>query len=227
MLKPSKSTLKLGKVIAGQSGKAIGITLTNASKISASINSLPQHLSGTVTNFAVSGDNCSGQKVAPGKKCTFDVAFTPHTFSSPSSNELTATLPVVYNSAGGIPLEITLSGMPEPVTLSAPKSESFSGIAGSTSKPKTVRITNNTKVPVTLGTGSALPATDYSLVSDSCSAAILGPAPAQKSCTVGVVFKPSETTKGAVPAAILGYTFTWNGAAFQNNVAISLKGAVK
>lgn len=229
VLKPSKGSINFGKVIVGQGGKALTVALTNTSKVTASINSIPQYLSGTVTNFTVSGDTCSGQMVSAGKKCDFDVAFTPHTFAPPSSIELTAMLPVVYNSAGGVPLQITLSGAPVPVTLSAPKSQSFNGAAGGTSKAKIVTITNDTKVPVTMGAGGILPTADYTLIADNCKNLTIGPPPATSNkCTAAVEFSPPlGTPKGAVPSAILGYTFTWNSATYQNTVAVTLKGRVK
>ncbi|HEX6020662.1 MAG TPA: choice-of-anchor D domain-containing protein [Solirubrobacter sp.] len=65
-------------------------------------------------DFAVSGDDCSGRRVHPGKSCRIEVRFTPSTTGTRE-----ATLIVASNERGS-PLEIDLRGTASPPPRPAP-----------------------------------------------------------------------------------------------------------
>jgi hypothetical protein len=201
------------------------VTVTNVGKVATTIGAIvvPAAPPVAASNFQLSNNNCpiSPASLAPKKKCTFEVTFTPF-----AVNPVTGTLMIPYGDS--LNAEVALSGDGTPVTLSGPKSESFpSTMHGLPSKTqKKVTITNKTAVTITFTTVDI--GADFSIIggTDLCAGQ---PLLAKAKCTVMVGFKPlSSTPTGAVSGETLTYSFTYGGPLMLNgNIEITLKGTVK
>jgi len=224
-LKITPAKLNFGKVYASASSKVHKVTIVNASKANSTIGLIVPPAAALSSDFTISNNLCSGVTLAPKKKCSFGLAYTPTT---PTGVLETRTLTVPHD--GGI-TNMTLSGIPIPVTLAAPKVSSFPLTArGNRSAPKTLTITNNSPVSVTI-TGKAFSAGNFAIVSgtDLCSGSILDPkaSPPVKKCTVQVEFAPqANASPGAVPPETLQYNYAY-GHSLAGNAQTVLKGSDK
>jgi hypothetical protein len=228
-LTAAPAKINFGKVFATLSSKVHLVTVKNVGKLTANIGQIVPPAPATPSDFAISNDLCSNTALAPKGKCTLDVAFAP---AVPGPLE-TKLLAIPHD---GTETDVTLTGTPLAVTLSAPKVETFaSTVPGGRSKAKTITITNTSPLAVTLQTGGINPGTDFQIVgsADNCSGAVIGPttgpspAPSKK-CTMQVQFGPGgSASPGAVIPEPLSYPFTYGGGALNGNVAITLKGTVK
>jgi hypothetical protein len=220
---PTKLTAAPGKInfgseFAGIQSSSHVVTLTNAGKVAASINSLSvTAATSKPSDFGLTSDNCSTQTVLPHKTCKFDVFFKP----TGIDGQVTASITVPYN---GTSPTIALSGNAVAVTLSAPTSEGFPATThGSTAKTThKITIRNLTTVPVKMGSISV--GTDFGFSGDTCSTAVLS---AKTSCTVTAIFSPQNGTAPGQVDEPLTYPFRWASGAFNNSVGIHLKGVVK
>ena len=161
-------------------------------------------------------NTCSGQTIAPKKKCSFEVEFAPATRRRDRQIDRGA-----YNGASPA---MSLSGAGIAVTLKAPKSESFTAVdAGAVGKAKSIELSNPSTVPVTLET-AALGAPDpgsFTIASDGCSGQLLA---SKSKCTVAVKFAPPGTASGT-QTSTLSFGFTYG--ANNGSVSIALKSKVK
>jgi hypothetical protein len=229
-LTAAPAKINFGKIFATLSSKVHLVTVRNVGKLTANIGQIVPPAPATPSDFAITNDLCSNTALAPKGKCTLDVAFAP---AAPSVGIETKTLVIPHD---GTETDVALSGTALAVTLSAPKSESFPAtLPGTTSKAKTVTITNTSPLAVTLQTGGINPGTNFQIVSgaDNCSGAVIGPttgpspAPSKK-CTMQVQFAPGgSASPGAVFPETLSYPFTYGGGTLSGNVATTLKGTVK
>ena len=171
---------------AGTTSAARSILLTNYASTSLTISSIA-----TTAGFAET-DNCNGS--LPGNSgtppdCTIQVTFTPAA-SGPQSGTLTIT-----DSDPSSPQVVQLSGTGTSVVLS-PTLLSFGIVpVGSQSASKTVTLTNEAAVPVTINSITAT--TDYQ-VTNTCGSSL----PAQGQCTLSVVFRPTTTGKRYAPLTV-------------------------
>jgi len=177
--------LYYGVLNTGTTSAAQTVTLTNQQ-------SVPLNIASVVAtgNYAES-DNCvSSSPIAPGGTCTISVTFTPTV-----SGTLTGQVTVTDDAPGSFQVvNMTGAGAAPAVTL-APTSLKFTGLAGSTTAAKTVKLTNSGVGPLTIS--SIVASGDYA-ETDNCVSS--SPLAQGASCTISVTFSPSVT--GTVPGAI-------------------------
>lgn len=196
---PSKETW--GKVVVGQIGGAKTVTATNSGSAAVSFTSVTV---GTA-NFAITSSTCTGS-LAPSKKCTVKVEFTP-TQGGPLTDTLTFA-----DSASNNPQTVSLSGTGEDLMLN-PTVYNFGTLAvGGTSSPATITITNESSSTVTLSeTISGSSKADFIISHNGCGSTLGG----KSSCTVQVEFTPKA--KGLLSANL---QVTSTGGGSPQNVAV-------
>jgi len=219
VLKVAPTKINFGKLVASLKSKPKTVTVTNIGKIDANI----ADASAAAVGSQFTATNGCVNPLPPKKSCKIGVEFSPSVANPAVSGFLT----VNYN--GAAPLQASLAGSALPATLTAPTSVSLTAAAGSTSKPKTITISNPTGALVTLEPGAIVPGANFAIVSssDNCSGQSLGPAPApSKKCTVAVEFASGGAPKGTILNANLDYNFNY-GNGLSGAVTIPLKGTVK
>jgi len=187
LMKLSPAALSFAKVVVGQSGAAKTVTATNTGSAGVTFTSVAV---GTA-NFKITSSTCTGS-LAPKKKCTVQVEFTPT-----QGGSLTDTL-TFTDTASNNPQTVSLSGTGEALLLN-PSFINFNAVTvGSTSAAQNVTITNGSSSTVTL-TGISLTGTSKGsfLISGNTCGATLGNG---GSCVVSVEFKPLAT--GVVTATL-------------------------
>ena len=169
----------------------------------------------TISGFAASGDyTAAGGAVSPcggglpsGDQCSIDVTFKPTQMGA-----ITGSLSVSDNATVKLQT-VNLSGTGIAQLLVSPASLTFaSQQQGVSSAPQTVRVTNQQKEALSIG--SITTSGDY-LTSNTCSSS-LG---AGASCTINVVFRPIART-GTVSGAL-----TITSAAKSSPQVVPLSGA--
>ena len=170
------ASLVFAKTPVGGTSAPKTATLTNTGSSTVNINSITA--SG---DFAVSSTTC-GATLAATKSCKIKVVFKPAQLGS-----RTGTLSVT-DDAQGSPQTSALSGMGiAPVTLT-PASKNFPATkVGSSSSAATFKLHN--KQSVTLGSISISTSGDFSVQSTTCG----GTLAAKSTCTISVVFAPTQT----------------------------------
>lgn len=174
----SPSSVKFATQLVGTVSSTQIVKLTNSGSSTISISSMSL---GT-PNFAVIS-KC-GRSVQPGQSCNILLYFTPT-----ASGNLTDTLSV-YDSGGGSPQLVTLSGAGSSVYWS-PKSLNFGPIAvHKTSPPQKVTLTNEGSVRLSV-TQIAIVGQDKSDFTqvNACGKSLVAGA----SCTIDVWFTPKTT----------------------------------
>jgi hypothetical protein len=134
--------------------------------------------------FAISGNTCTGGSLAAGASCVMSVEFSP-TISGPATGQLSfgyqagtlsGTRTVVLSGTGQAPATDTLSATT--LTFSAT-------VDGQLSLAQTVTLTNSGDLPLT--SISVWASAEYQ-TSNNCGDTLAG----QASCTINVVFAPSQ-----------------------------------
>jgi hypothetical protein len=175
--------------VIGSTSAAKTVTVTNSSTAAVTINSLS-----SAGNYSAvgSGTTPCGGALAKGAKCTFAVTFLPSINGTVKGSVTISTnapvTPQIYGLSGTAVLPVTFS--PTSLTFTAQT-------VGTTSAPKTVTLTNNQNVVLSLT--SILASGDYSAASGGttpCGSTV----PALGTCTFNVTFTPTKTgsIKGAV-----------------------------
>jgi hypothetical protein len=168
--------------------------------------------------MAPGGDHCSGVTIGPKKSCFVTVEFTPS-----GQGPCSQTLSIPYNGAAASPVSVALSGTATAVSLKAPASVTFAPTAaGTSSNPKSVTITNSS-VSATVVMSNAALTGPFSIASDTCSGATIGP---RKHCVVSIDFaSPMGASSKTTESGNLSFSFTYgvNG----GSVASALSGTVK
>ena len=213
-LSAAPAELNFGKVDATGISHARKITLINRGKVAAAIANV---LVNGPFSIANGSDTCTGQTIAPKKKCSFEMVFLPPTPTSAQSG----SIDVVYNGARPT---ISMSGNGIAVALKSLRSKSFGNvIVGQNSKPASILISNPSVVTVSLGTATigGTNASSFAINGDQCSMTALA---ARAKCGIGVRFAPSNGASGTQSATLsLGFTYGAN----NGSVAIGLSGKVK
>ena len=199
----SASSLAFGKQFENTTSAINVITLRNNQTVPL-----------TITAISTSGDfaqtsNCPvSSTVAARRSCEISVTFTPTALGT-----LTGTL-TVSDSASNSPQTVTLKGTgTAPVSLS-PASLSFASRAiGTTSTGKSVTLTNNQTVPLTIS--SISPSGDFSQTSTCPSSP--NTLSAGTTCTISVTFAPTA------PGTRTG-TLTINDSASTSQQTVGLSG---
>ncbi len=187
--------LYYGALSVGTSSAPQSVTLTNQQSVPLNIASV------TATANYSETDNCvSSSPIAAGGTCSINVTFTPAV-----SGMLTGQVTVADDAPGGFQVvNMTGTGSAPAVTL-APTSLKFTGLVGSTSAAKTVKLSNSGVGPLVIS--SITTSGDYG-ESDNCVSS--SPLAAGASCTISVTFSPAVT--GSVPGTITIYDNGVNGA---------------
>jgi Abnormal spindle-like microcephaly-assoc'd, ASPM-SPD-2-Hydin len=152
-------------------------------------------------------DTCVGNSIGANGSCTITVKFTP-TMAGTISGAIT-----LVDNAANSPQVATLTGTGTyPVTITPTVITFASQAVGTTSAPKTITITNNQTVAITLGYSAS---GDYAVVpggTSPCGTSLTG----RTRCTLNVTFSPSYSgnIKGAV-------SITYNAAFSPQNVSLN------
>jgi Abnormal spindle-like microcephaly-assoc'd, ASPM-SPD-2-Hydin len=176
----SPTSLAWGGVVVGQASAAKTVTLTNSGTATLSISSIA-----TTGDFAIATNtakNACKATVAAGASCTVKVTFTPTQVGARTGSLL------FTDNAPGSPQSVALSGTGNPQATLTPATHAFPTEKVGTSSPAfTFTLSNKQNVDLT---GIELSTTgDFSVSSTTCT----GSLGAKSSCTVSVVFTPSET----------------------------------
>jgi pseudomonalisin len=204
---PSPVQINFAGVDPGSSGTPREVRITNKGEIEAIVGT-----ASVPAGFVIGSDECSGKTVAPKKRCTMTVAFSP---SAPTMSA--GSLSVPYN--GGT-ATVIISGSGIAITLKAPASVKFAPVAvGSTGAQKLIAISNPSKTTSVL-MGTAELSGPFIKSSDTCSGASIPP---RKSCAIGVEFAPTSmsTTSGSLS---ISFTYGSNSGVVPT---ITLTGKVK
>jgi hypothetical protein len=212
-LSAAPAKLSFGNVDATGTSKPKKVTLTNKGTAAALIGSV----TATPPLAIASGANtCSGQSIAPKKKCSFDVEFAPATPGAVSGG----SIDVSYN---GTSPTVSLSGTGIAVKLKAASKETFSPVAaGAIGKSKAIKISNPATVSVSLGATSIAgdDPSSFTITANSCT----GTLAAKGNCTITMEFTPGSGATGAQSATVgFSYTYGANG----GSVSIPISGTVK
>ncbi len=172
----SQTSLTWGNEVV--SGTSAAKTLTLDSTGDATLNIASVVASG---DFAISSNTCGGSLVV-NKKCAVKVTFTPTQLGT-----RTGAITINDNAPGG-PQTVPLSGVGTAQATLLPASETFAKTTvGSSSVAKNITLANKQNVALTGISASATG--DFSVASTTCGSS-LG---AKSSCTVSVVFNPTQT----------------------------------
>lgn len=199
----SQSSLSFAPQLIGTTSSPQAVTLTNTG--SAILN-----LSSIMASAGFGQNNNCVSNLAVGASCTINVVFRPHTIGT-----VTGTVTIADNASPS-PQVISLSGVGTAVTL-LPSTLSFGNqIAGTTSPPQTVALTNYgtralTILGITISGGIRFAQTN------NCP----GSLPVGGSCTISVAFTPSQPQPYSATLSV-----TDNGGASPQSVALSGTGVL-
>jgi hypothetical protein len=190
------STKNFGVVLVSSSSSAQVFTIDNIGGSTINIGTLA--ISGThAGDFALGSDNCTGQAIAGGADCTFEVTFSP---TATGSRTAQVDIP---SDAIGSPHMVSLSGSgadANPAISISPSSKNFGGVdVGDSSAAQTFTITNTGFVDVHVGT-LALSGTDsaeFGLSNNTCNSATIT---SGNTCTFQVTYTPAD--EGASTAQV-------------------------
>ncbi|MGA9721587.1 MAG: choice-of-anchor D domain-containing protein, partial [Candidatus Binatus sp.] len=175
----SPTSLTFTNQEVGTSSTAKNVTLTNPNSSSLQIDSVTP--SG---DFSVSSDGCSGMDLASKGHCVVSVVFTPSQTGTRTGDLM------ITDAASNSPQTVSLTGQGILVKPTfSPAAVNFGNQALEVaSAARTVTLTNPNKV--SLSVTSVTASGDYTTTDDNCSGTQVA---AGGTCTVGVVFTPSET----------------------------------
>jgi hypothetical protein len=201
------ASLAFGNQVINITSAAKTITLTNPGSGTLTISSI-QSAGANAAEFTQT--NTCGATVAAGGSCTISVKFAPVTAGAKA-----ASITVTDNSSGS-PHSVALTGtgiLPFTATPS-PLAFGNQGV-GSTSAAKTVTLTNNSSVAVTISSTviSGANSTDFAKSATTCGASLASKA----SCTISITFTPSA-------AAPESATLTITDSAANSPQSVSLTG---
>ncbi len=174
--------LALNDVTIARANSESGGSFSNRAAVSSSASS---------SDFVVTGGSCPllpGGSLGASLSCTYAVTFTP---SSETAESGTLSIGVAEDPNGG-PAAVALSGTGLTPLKVTPPTISFNTVTqNTTSKPKTVTVTNNGGAAVSLSEsvgGSNL--ADFAVTGGTCGATLAG---GGASCTYTITFTPSTT----------------------------------
>jgi uncharacterized repeat protein (TIGR01451 family) len=187
----SPSPLAFGSVLTGQA-KTLTLTLSNSGSDPASLTGPPTTSGPNPGDFApiFASLTCptapgGGPFVPAHGSCSVDFTFTP---GGAGSRSATFTFP---NDSLDGPQSVTMtgSGVAPVATLTVPASVDFGTLNAGQSSTRTLTLTSNGTIPVSIG-AAALSGADYAVVTDACSGQLLAPG---NSCSVTLKYTASAT----------------------------------
>ena len=171
------------------------VTVTNPKKRNEPSIVVEQIVFGTSTNgtYTPLNDKCSGQTLAPGAKCQYQVLFTPS-----GAGKSTSTVGIKNNGTTAPLVKLAGTGVFGSLTAS-PKSLKFPATAVGTSASLSLLLENKTAAPIAIDTitPNGKDPGDYAVSADSCSGTTVA---SGSNCSVGVTFTPAA--KGSRPATL-------------------------
>lgn len=197
----SSSSLGFANQVVGTSSLARTVSMTNNQPVPLNI------LSIAITGDYSQTNNCPAA-LAPKANCVFQVVFTPTILGSRPG-----ALTITHDAGAGV-ANIPLSGSGVKAVVVSPTSQTYSTLpVGTTSAPKTVTLTNNQTVGLTLFSISV--SGDYAQT-NNCPAVLA----AKTSCTINITFTP--TAVGTRTGAL---TVVDDGPSTPETVPLSGKGS--
>ena len=179
----SPPSIKFSRQTIGTTSPAKTVTATNSFPLPVTVKKVT-----TSGNFAET-NTCPSHpaQLAPGATCTASVTFTP-TATGSRTGKLTIT-----DTAPASLQTVKLTGTATDISLSVSRLNLGSRKVGSTSKAKTVTVTNDGSVTVNFtGSGIVIAGTDpadFIISANTCGTSIT----AGGTCTVSIEFKPMAT----------------------------------
>ena len=194
-----KGHVDFGGVAVGSSSGSRTVTFTNTGATSLTVDPSAVAVTGAdAADFTVGSDQCSNQTLAPGDTCTVAVGFSPSATGARS-----ATLEVTHSGLNS-PAPVVLDGIGSagtglPAFSFAPRSVTWPQLAvDGVGATETVTISNvggDADLNVaSVAIGAEAP-NDFAVLDEDC---VGTPVPAGKTCSVQVVFTPTQ------PGAIAG-----------------------
>lgn len=183
----SPSSLSFGSVAAGTTSASQAITLANNGTGTLSIGSITASGDFSETN------NC-GSSLAAGNACTVNVTFSPN-FTGAVSGAVTFS-----DGVSTSPQLVALGGTGVTPLSFKPASLSFGSVAVGHNSAKTVTVTNNESIAISLSPAASA---DYAVTGGTCGASLAAGA----KCTITVTFTPGSS--GSVNG---GLAISTNGA---------------
>jgi len=173
----SPTSLSFGNQVINTTGAAKKVTLTSTG--TTNLMNISVTITGTNAGDFTQTNNCSAS-MAPGGKCTINVAFTPSIVGAESG-----TLDVNDNAANS-PQTVALSGTGIPPVTLLPTSANFGNVAeNDPSAAKNFTFTNNQAVTLNIS-GIATSNPDFAQT-NTCGSSLA----AKTHCTITVTFTPS------------------------------------
>jgi hypothetical protein len=213
----SPQQLDFGIVEVGTTSNVQTVTFTN---IGTEIIVVPPVTLGgpDAGEYLIQSDACSGASVLAGATCEISVVFRPTSAGAKNAQLQVGALPN--------PDVVTLKGIGLDATISVtPLDWDFGFVVVNQTSIKAFTVTNNGSNPVVIGAPAFAGSGDFSLLSETCSAAPLGPG---ASCTVVVQFMPSSIgpkhgtmTVGPVVVTLHGTGVLPSGALSANPVQLT------
>jgi len=209
----STAALRFSRQAVGTTSAAQTVTVTNVGSVTVNFTGSGIAIAGTgQSDFIVSANTC-GTSLTSGAECTVSVEFKPTVTGVRS-----ATLE--FNDDGGAsPQTVALTGAATDVSLSPIRLNFGSHTVGTTSRAKTVTVTNVGAVAVNFtGSGIALAGADlgdFLISANTCGPSLAGGA----NCTVSIEFKPMA--QGTRTATL---DFNDDGGASPQTVALTGSG---
>jgi sugar lactone lactonase YvrE len=195
----SASTLNFGTVAVGATSSSMSVTVTATSQ-----NPLVMGSSTTAAPFAIVNDGCAGVSLTVPSHCIIMVDLTPTAAGTQTgvldivdnvpTSALSPAQSVVLEGFGSAtappPTPAPGTGSLPPPPVIGPSTLTFGTLSvGVTSAAQTVKVTNNSSIPLVMATTDATVTGQFVLATDGCSGLTLQ---AQGSCSVSVAFAPQS-----------------------------------
>ncbi len=177
----SPAQLHFGVQHVGSTSSIQLVTMTNTG-----ITDLPvTTVTSDTAEFTLVNDTCSGQSIPVAGTCVYGVQFSP-TLAGARSGHIE-----VVSAAGTSPDHIALTGTGSEGQLSIlPNHLSFGQQdVGTTSKQQAIIVTNSGKISVAIANVDSQNATEFPLISDTCSGVSIDPG---NSCIIQAAFAPAR-----------------------------------
>jgi sugar lactone lactonase YvrE len=158
------------------------VTVASVGSLSLSVGSV-SIVAGSLPDYSISADGCSGATLIPGASCTIDVSFTPV-----ENGFRDGTLRVPSNA--GPPVDVALIGSAGPLLSISPLFIDFGGIPiGTTSPERVVTVSSIGSDPafITSGDLGGANADEFVKTFDACSGRFIIPG---ETCSIGLAFRP-------------------------------------
>lgn len=161
----------------------LNLTVSNIGAADLNITSV----SNPTTPFSITANNCSGVTLSPTNSCTITVTFSPT-----SDGTFNSSINISSNDPDTPVFAVTILGTaniePPDIYLDRTLMNFGEVKVGTTSLPKTVKVTNRGGSPLNI-TSVVYPGTPFRVTQDTCKGTSV---PAGSSCVIKVVFNPTS-----------------------------------